>query len=123
MVVGTPAPSHEFAEALKEPASEELWKPIQARASRREAESEFGQILEAVRPAWNEMADATAEGAPTTLTLRAAQVWPLNGGDGTALAAVRVPIHAVTTWWCGGGRRLKARSDATWWFGITVPLG
>jgi hypothetical protein len=107
---------------MKEPASQELWDPLRATYSPKEAESRFQETLEATRPAWNEMATAESETSPEVITLAQAQVLPLAGGDGIALAATRIPLDAVTTWWFGAGKRLKARTGTSWWFGIGVPL-
>jgi hypothetical protein len=68
------------------------------------------------------MADARDDDVET-LTLVNAELWPLAGGDGVGLAAVRIPLSSVTSWWAGSGQRLKARTEWSFGFGIIAPIG
>ena len=46
--------------------------------------------------------------------------WPVSGGDGLSLPAVRVPLDAVSGWWIDGGKKLS--SGGNWFFGVAVLL-
>lgn len=119
-VSGIPAPHGRFGEALREPVSEELWASY-ASLPQSAAEKLYNERLAGLRPTWQAMAERTGDDPPT-LTLADAEVWPLGGGDGVALPALRVPLGAITCWWSGTGTRLKAPRETSWGFGVIVPL-
>ena len=121
MISGTPSDHTDFGEKLREPITEELWSAYRG-AGRGVAEERFNDRLQALRPTWQDMADAEDAGH-VTLTLIDAELWPLAGGDGLALAALRVPLGAVTAWWSGSARRLSAPREMVFGFGVIAPIG
>jgi hypothetical protein len=40
-----------------------------------------------------------------------------------ALPAVRIPATAITAWWAGAGKRLKAPTQWSFGFGVIMPIG
>jgi hypothetical protein len=119
LILGTPAAGAQFAELLRESASQELWGVIQAREGRG-AKDAYVARLDALRPTWQTMADT--DSGTSVLTLADARVWPASGGDGVLLPAVRVRLNAIEAWWFGDGKRLKAPREHGWFFGVSFPL-
>ena len=57
------------------------------------------------------------------LTLSQATLSFGGRGDGMNLAAVRVPVDAVSSWWISGGSYIKADSGSAWLGGVVFPVG
>jgi hypothetical protein len=116
---GTPSPSSTMFELVDVAATQEfdankrVWlrKPDAT-----EVEAEKERYLGAFRLALTPEAET-----PTALTLAPCELFPLAGGDGLELVAVRVPLDAVSGWWILDGNRIAARGG--WFVGATLPVG
>lgn len=99
--------------AKKRPRQAQAAEPIDPAAS----------AAQAIAPLRAAAEQATAAHDPAgALCIRGAQVWPMSGGNGLAIPAIRIPLHAVTGWWIDGASELKAKTGGGWWAGVAVPL-
>ena len=80
--------------------------------------------VEGLMDPWRDALDeATGVADNTVLTLGDAQLWPLSGGDGLAIPALRIPLSAIDAWWVDGASTLSAGKGGGWFIGAAVPIG
>jgi hypothetical protein len=106
-------------------ATQEHWELKQVSRKEREAATERATNIAArlVAPLKRAADQNQGEDAWATLTLEKAELWPLSGGDGLRLPAVRIPLPAIDAWWIDGASKIKASGGGGWFAGIAIPIG
>jgi hypothetical protein len=125
LVHGTPGSSEEFPKRVRKPLGDSIFQSMPSRdQAQRTKSGEWADFWEPIDRALQPVADtASTEEDQPTLTLLDAEVWPVTGGVGVGLPAVRISIAAITAWWfAGSATQLPAPSGAVGFFGVSVDL-
>lgn len=126
LVTGSLAPASLFLDRAEEALqkdfvvfvrNEENLKP---KKERRDASLVNADAHERTSVAMAALKDSEQGGA---ICLANADCWPVAGGDGIRLPAVRIPFASVDLWWVTGGQVLKAPTEGGSWFGaVSFPI-
>ena len=69
---------------------------------------------------------AVPDGDISALTLASAECWPLSGGDGLRVPAIRVPFEAIDAWWLCRGEKLsgagQSGGEQSFFGGVMLPI-
>jgi hypothetical protein len=116
LIQGQLAPMAAFVSAIENEAYETAKKASGRKADPEKVAAVAGSwtvpFNEAINNGGNPSAISDSD-IPSALTLAPAEFWPLSGGDGLELPAIRVPFEAINAWWLCGGKTRSAGGSSS----------
>jgi hypothetical protein len=121
-VRGQPCSSNQFREITWSHYLRDVDQVLSKRP-RRERKESTAQVADVAAVPFAAVTEKQGSPAEPVLSLATAILSFGGRADGMNLAAVRIPINAISSWWVSGGSYIKPGSSSGLFGGVLFPIG
>jgi hypothetical protein len=118
--VGRPCPLDEYLRLAEWGVYTEAYETTRPRRKEREAAETNAKAVAHEVAVTMQSGLRAGDAHENVVTLREVEMYPLGGGEGLAIPAVRIPASAVTAWWIGPAKVQKGEGGGGWVAGGAV---